>query len=79
MALDDVETTEDPVFGLHVPTHVPEVPDEVLNPRNTWSDKDAYDRKARELAQMFARNFERYADQAADEIAAAGPTAAEAA
>ena len=73
--LDDVETVTDPIFGLHVPTAVPNVPDHVLNPRNTWADKDAYDRKARELAQMFAKNFERYADEAAAEIAAAGPTA----
>ncbi len=74
--LDDVETFEDPFFGLHVPKHVPNVPDEVLNPRDTWADQDAYDRKARQLAGMFAKNFERYADEAADEIAAAGPTAA---
>jgi phosphoenolpyruvate carboxykinase (ATP) len=47
-----------------------------LNPRDTWDDTDAYDAKARELAQMFATNFERYADGASDEIAQAGPTAA---
>jgi phosphoenolpyruvate carboxykinase (ATP) len=75
--LADVETVQDPFFGLHVPVSVPGVPDEVLNPRDTWSDRDAYDRKARELAQMFGRNFERYADSASEEIAQAGPTAAE--
>ncbi len=73
--LNDVETVTDPVFGLHVPTRVPNVPDAVLNPRETWDDEAAYDEKARKLAQMFATNFERYAAEASDEIAAAGPTA----
>ena len=58
--LADVPTTADPVFGLHVPTTCPDVPDEVLNPRNTWSDKAAYDETARELAARFAENFTKY-------------------
>jgi phosphoenolpyruvate carboxykinase (ATP) len=74
--LADVETFTDPVFGLEIPKHVDGVPHAVLNPRDTWDDTDAYDAKARELAQMFATNFERYADGASDEIAQAGPTAA---
>src|SRR5699024_6741560 len=41
--LNSVETTKDEFFGLEIPLHVPGVPDEVLIPRNTWSDKDAYD------------------------------------
>ena len=73
--LDDVETTTDPVFGLEVPTAVPGVPAAVLNPRETWADAEAYDRKAREVAGMFAKNFERYADEASEAIAQAGPTA----
>ena len=55
--LDGVETWEDPFFGLCVPVHVPNVPDEVLNPRNTWKDQDAYDQTARQLAGMFRENF----------------------
>lgn len=71
--LDNVETTEDPIFGLHIPTAVPGVPSEVLNPRNTWSDKAAYDAKATDLAQRFTQNFEKYADRAGAELRAAGP------
>jgi len=71
--LDQVETFEDPVFGLHIPVHVPGVPDEVLNPRNTWSDPAAYDAKAADLAQRFTANFEKYAERAGEELRAAGP------
>src|ERR671913_74599 len=52
--LDGVETWEHPVFGLHVPKEVPGVSPEVLDPEGTWDDKDAYDRRARELANLFA-------------------------
>ncbi|MDX1419663.1 MAG: phosphoenolpyruvate carboxykinase (ATP) [Rubricoccaceae bacterium] len=75
--LDGVETTTDPIFGLAIPTHVEGVPDEVLNPRTTWADKEAYDRKARELAGMFARNFEKYAANVPAAVLDAGPTAAQ--
>ena len=71
--LDDVATVEDPVFGLAVPEAVPGVPSELLNPRNTWTDGDAYDAKARELADMFQRNFEQFADGVSEEVRAAGP------
>ena len=71
-ALDSVETTVDPVFGLHVPTAVPEVPVEVLDQRSTWSDPAAYDEQARKLAGMFRTNFERFGDTAR-EIREAGP------
>ena len=40
------------IFGLQIPTTCPNVPDELLNPRNTWTDKDAYDHKANELASL---------------------------
>ena len=56
-ALDDVETRTDPNFGFEVPTACPDVPDEVLWPRDTWADKDAYDARARKLAEMFVENF----------------------
>ncbi len=74
-ALKDIPTTEDPVFGLHIPVCVPGVPDEVLIPRNTWQDKSAYDQKALHLAGLFHRNFEQYADQAAPDVQKAGPKA----
>jgi phosphoenolpyruvate carboxykinase (ATP) len=70
-----VEYETDPIFGLHLPKSCPEVPAEVLNPRNTWTDKEAYDRQAIELARAFKRNFADYADAVSDEARAAGPLA----
>lgn len=55
--LHDVEYVTDPVFGLSVPQSCPEVPSEILNPRNTWADKDAYDAHAQKLKAMFAENY----------------------
>ncbi len=72
-ALADVEYDEDPVFGVRVPRSVPGVPDEVLRPRSTWADQDAYDAKAQELAAMFVENFEAYASGVSAEVRAAGP------
>jgi phosphoenolpyruvate carboxykinase (ATP) len=71
--LDNVPTELDPIFGLPIPVACPAVPVEVLNPRNTWPDKAAYDVKARELAALFVKNFNKYKDQAAPEVIAAGP------
>jgi phosphoenolpyruvate carboxykinase (ATP) len=62
-----------PVFGVAVPTECPGVPANVLNPRNTWSDKTAYDNKARYLAGLFVKNFEKYKDGVSAEILAAAP------
>jgi phosphoenolpyruvate carboxykinase (ATP) len=62
-----------PVFGMLMPKTCDNVPSEILNPRNTWADKDAYDEKARDLAKQFIKNFENYADGVSDEIAAAAP------
>jgi len=72
--LDDVSTTPDPIFGVHVPDHVPGVPDDVLKPRGTWRDADAYDAQARKLAGMFRENFEKFADGVSEGVGAAGPT-----
>ena len=66
-------TTEDPFFGIHVPDSCPEVPSEVLKPRNTWADKEAYDAQARKLTGMFAENFEQFEADASDEVKRAGP------
>jgi phosphoenolpyruvate carboxykinase (ATP) len=71
--LDDVPYVTDPVFGVSVPTECPEVPEEVLQPRLTWHDKDAYDRQARILAAMFAENFAAYADGVSEAVRSAGP------
>jgi len=71
--LDTVAYAEDPIFGMAVPQTCPGVPAEVLNPRNTWADKKAYDEKATYLAGLFIRNFEKYADGVSPEILAAAP------
>ncbi len=55
-ALDDVETERHPVFGLRMPKSCPGVPDEILNPRNTWDEPDAYDRQAHKLRDLFEQN-----------------------
>ncbi|WP_341300136.1 phosphoenolpyruvate carboxykinase (ATP) [Lysinibacillus sp. FSL H8-0500] len=60
--LANVETTQDTVFGLHIPTAVEGVPSEVLNPREAWADKAAYDAKAAELAGLFNENFKKFSD-----------------
>jgi phosphoenolpyruvate carboxykinase (ATP) len=72
--LNDVDYEAHPVFGVHMPKSCPDVPAEILNPRNTWKDKNAYDTKAGTLAEKFARNFEKFAENASDDIKAGGPT-----
>ena len=57
-ALDNVETENHPIFNLAMPKSCPGVPDEILNPRNTWTDKDAYDSQANKLLGMFKKNFD---------------------
>jgi phosphoenolpyruvate carboxykinase (ATP) len=71
--LDDVETTPDPIFGLHIPASVPGVPDDVLQPRGTWRDPQAYDEQARKLAAMFRENFEKFAADVPESVREAGP------
>ncbi len=71
--LDNVEFKPHATFGFHMPQSVPGVPAEVLNPRGTWADKDAYDRKAVELAKLFVKNFEKYAEGTSAEIKSAAP------
>jgi phosphoenolpyruvate carboxykinase (ATP) len=73
--LEGVQTVIDPVFRVAVPVAVPGVPDEVLVPRNTWPDKDAYDEAARKIASMFHENFAKYADGVSEAIRNAGPIA----
>lgn len=71
--LEQVEYIKHRVFGLAMPTSCPNVPSEVLSPRNTWSDKEAYDRKALILAQKFNDNFKKFEEYANEEILAAAP------
>jgi phosphoenolpyruvate carboxykinase (ATP) len=75
--LDKVSYEKHPVFGLEMPTSCADVPSEILNPRNTWADKSAYDAKANELAAKFVKNFEQYAEGTSEEILAAAPKVAQ--
>ncbi|MCC6928171.1 MAG: phosphoenolpyruvate carboxykinase (ATP) [Gemmatimonadaceae bacterium] len=70
--LDNATYAPDPIFGLQIPNEVPNVPAEILKPRQTWSDGAAYDAQAKKLAEMFRKNFEKFGNVAA-EIVAAGP------
>jgi phosphoenolpyruvate carboxykinase (ATP) len=72
-SLRQVPTVQDPLFGLPVPQTCPGVPETILQPRNTWADKAAYDRKARDLAQRFVDNFKQFAGDVPPEVVAAGP------
>jgi phosphoenolpyruvate carboxykinase (ATP) len=71
--LDDVQFEAHPVFGVKMPTSCPDVPTEILNPRNTWVDKNAYDTQANKLAGQFNNNFKKYAEYANAEILAGAP------
>ncbi len=71
--LDATAMRTDPTFGLEVPSAVEGVPIELLNPRETWRDKAAYDARSGALAAMFARNFEAFQDDVPEEVKKAGP------
>jgi phosphoenolpyruvate carboxykinase (ATP) len=71
--LNNVEYVVDPIFGVQVPTSCPNVPTEVLTPKNTWSDGDAYDAQARKLAGMFVENFKQFEAEVSDEVKAGAP------
>jgi phosphoenolpyruvate carboxykinase (ATP) len=71
--LDGVKTETDAVFGLAVPTEIPDVPGDVLRPRDTWPDPQAYDGQAARLAEMFRKNFEKFGALVSDAVKAAGP------
>ncbi len=73
--LDNVETETDPVFGVAIPKEVPGVPAALLTPRDTWADKAAYDEKAKYLAGLFVKNFDKYKSGASAETQAAAPKA----
>jgi phosphoenolpyruvate carboxykinase (ATP) len=69
--LEKAEFETEPAFGLSIPKSCPDVPDEILNPRNSWKDKQEYDSTAADLAERFARNFEKF--DAPEEVRNAGP------
>jgi len=73
-SLDNVEFVTDPIFGLAVPATCPNVPDEMLVPKNTWQDEAAYDAQAVKLANLFIKNFEKYKAGSSEAIINAGPS-----
>jgi phosphoenolpyruvate carboxykinase (ATP) len=70
--LADTEFYNDGIFNLEIPVSCPDVPSEILEPRNTWSDKRKYDSSARKLARLFVKNFEKFGKMP-KEIQKAGP------
>jgi len=70
--LDIIKFRHDDLFNLDIPVVCPDVPSEILDPKNTWFDKDSYDLSAKKLAQMFTDNFEKFKD-VSPEIKKAGP------
>tara|TARA_B100000242_G_C43044306_1_gene487305 strand:+ start:880 stop:2496 length:1617 start_codon:yes stop_codon:yes gene_type:complete len=73
--LENVKYNTHSVFGLKMPDSCPNVPADILNPKNTWKDKNKYDVKANKLANAFNKNFEQFSDNANEEILSAAPKA----
>ena len=71
--LNNVEYRTDPIFKFEVPTKCPNIPNAVLNPRDTWANEEDYDKTANKLADLFVSNFKKYADQANEDILSAAP------
>ena len=72
--LENVEFTAHKTFGMLMPNACPGVPSALLSPRHAWANEDEYDDKAKQLAAMFIKNFEKYAEGVSEEILAAAPT-----
>lgn len=71
--LDQAPTESDPTFGFEVVTQCPNVPTEIMVPRNAWQDPNTYDAKAAELAGLFKKNFVQFESGASETIRNAGP------
>ena len=72
--LRNAEYEEHEIFKVLVPQSIKDVPSEILNPKNTWSDGNKYDEKAIELANKFNENFKKF-KEVSEDIASAGPKA----
>ncbi|HVZ08041.1 phosphoenolpyruvate carboxykinase [Rhodopila sp.] len=75
-SLNGMEFRKEPFFGLNIPAHVPGIPDEVLDPRQAWADKAAYDRTAQQLIKRFEDNFASFESGVGDDVRAAALRAA---
>ncbi len=71
--LNSIQFHTHPVFGMAIPKECPGIPAEILDPRNTWADKNEYDEKAKFLAGLFVKNFEKYKDGVSNEVLEAAP------
>jgi phosphoenolpyruvate carboxykinase (ATP) len=78
-SLADVEMRRDPVFGFQVPLELEGVDPSILNPRDTWEDKAAYDTQAKALVDMFIENFEKFEDHVDPDVRDAAPAMRDAA
>lgn len=74
--LNKVDYQIHPIFKLAMPTKCPDVPNAILNPRDTWRNEEEYDKIAEKLAHLFTENFEQYKDKATKETIEAGPVLA---
>jgi phosphoenolpyruvate carboxykinase (ATP) len=72
-SLDNVPVHTEPCFGFNVPDAVPGVNTELLYPKLTWSDPNAYDDRANALRNLFHENFKQFAPQVSKDVVAAGP------
>lgn len=72
-SLNNVTFVKDPVFGVEIPSECPNVPTEVLTPKNTWEDKAKFDAKANDLAKRFNENFKKYESEVSAEVKAVAP------
>ena len=71
--LNEVAYREHGVFGVQIPQTCPNVPTEILNPKDTWENKGEYDKKAEKVAQQFMKNFDKYSELATKEILSGAP------
>lgn len=71
--LSNVEFKAHSIFGLQMPNECPDVPKDILYPKNTWIDKNAYDEKANILAEKFVNNFKKFEEETSAEILSAAP------
>ena len=72
--LDSAQVASDPWFGFQTVTSCPDVPSELLTPRATWNDADAYDNMAQKLVGLFRDNFKTYESGVRNQVREAGPT-----
>jgi len=73
--IEKTEFVHDDVFNVDIPKEIPDCPSDILNPKDTWADKAAYDAQAKKLAQMFKENFDKKYPNMPEEIKSAGPKA----